>query len=92
MEFESVKDLNDREIQFLMREIDLDDLVIAMSGASGETRERIYANMGDRARSMLDEEIGYMGDVPQAESEAAHLRIARLMLQLMAEGMITTRT
>ena len=41
---------------------------------------------------MLDEEIGYMGDVPRAESEAAHLRIARQMLQPMAEGMIATRT
>ena len=92
LDFEQIKDLSDREIQTLLREVDQKDLVIALKSASREVQERILGNMSERVRTFISEEMAYLGDIPQVESETVQHRIVKQMLQLAAEGMITIRT
>ena len=60
LDFDSLADLNDQQIQLLLREIDQRDLVIALKGASPAVREKILSNMSERIRVFISEEMSFM--------------------------------
>ncbi len=55
--FEALCDFGDREIQCWLRECQSEDLVIFMKACSATLRERILANMSQRAAAMLRNDL-----------------------------------
>ncbi len=86
--FENLMDVDDRGIQVILREVQGDQLVIALKGAAPEMREKIFKNMSSRAAEMLREDLEARGPVRLSEVEAAQKEILKTARRLSEEGQI----
>jgi flagellar motor switch protein FliG len=80
--FDNLRDVDDRGIQALLREVSSDLLIIALKGADTELQEKIFANMSKRAAELLRDDLETKGPVKLSEVEGAQkeiLTIARRM-------------
>ena len=59
--FDDVIKLDDRAMQRILRDINKADLALALKGAPEHLKERVYANLSERARENLKEEIDILG-------------------------------
>jgi len=84
--FEDVLLVNDKGIQSVLKEIDNDDLALALKTASEPLREKIFQNMSARAASLIGEEMEYMGPVRVSDVEAAQQRIVDVVRRLEEAG------
>jgi len=84
--FQDILLVNDRGIQRILGEIDKKDLAVALSGADTEVKEKIYANMSDRAQELLKAELLYTGPQRVQEVQAAQMRIVEIIKQLVETG------
>lgn len=64
--------LSDREIQLVLREIDINRLAQALKGAPDELLARVMSNMGSRGAELLKEEIEFTA--PMTEDEVREAR------------------
>jgi len=87
--FEDLINLQDKDIQKILREIDRKDLTYALKTADEELSNKIFANMSERATELLKEELQYMGMVKLKEVEAAQARIIDIVKQLEESGDIS---
>jgi len=59
--FDDLVKLDDRSMQRLLRDVNKQDLTLALKGATQKLRETIYRNMSERARENLREELELLG-------------------------------
>jgi flagellar motor switch protein FliG len=86
--FENLLDIDDRGIQTILREVQSDSLVVALKGAAPELREKIFANMSQRAAEMLREDLDSRGPVRLSEVEAEQKEILKIVRRLAEEGQL----
>lgn len=86
--FEDVLKLDDRSVQLVLREINTQDLAIALKGASEELKEKIFNNMSKRAQQLLKDEIEFMGPVRVKDVEEAQQKIINVIRRLEEAGEI----
>ncbi|GAB6163469.1 flagellar motor switch protein FliG [Desulfothermus naphthae] len=86
--FEDIKNLDDRSIRELLKEISNEDLTLALKGASDELKEKFFSNLSERAATMIKEDLEIMGPVRLSDVEQAQRNIVRIVRQLEAEGRI----
>ncbi|MBI5781099.1 MAG: flagellar motor switch protein FliG [Rhodocyclales bacterium] len=86
--FENLIDMDDRSLQTVLREVQNDQLVIALKGASQQLREKIFKNMSQRAAEMLREDLEAKGPVRVSEVEAAQKEILKIVRRLAEEGQV----
>ena len=86
--FEDIKSLDARAIREMLKEISNDDLILALKGASPDLQELFYANMSERAATMIKEDLEIMGPTKIADVEAAQQNIVKTVRRLEAEGRI----
>jgi len=86
--FENLLDVDDRGIQVVLREVQSDQLVVALKGAAPEMREKIFKNMSSRAAEMLKEDLESKGPVRLSEVETAQKEILKIARRLSEEGQI----
>lgn len=86
--FEDIVKLDDRSIQRLLREIETKDLAMALKGANGEVKDKIYKNMSERASAMLKDDMDYMGPVRAREVQECQTKIVAVIRALEATGEI----
>ena len=84
--FEDLLDLDDRGMQRLIREIVVDNLVIALKGVDDAVREKFFSNMSSRAADMLKEDIEAKGPVKLSEVELAQKEVLSVATRLADEG------
>ncbi len=90
--FENMSLLDDRSIQRVLREVEVKDLGIALKGASEELRQRIFANMSERAAQMLEEDMASIGPLRLRNVEEAQGRIVQVIRRLDdAEEIVISR-
>lgn len=89
--FEDLLDLDDRNLQILLRSVDQNLLVSALKGASQTLQDKILRNLSQRAGEMLREEIEARGPMRLAEVEAAKKEILTAAVGLEKEGKIVLR-
>jgi flagellar motor switch protein FliG len=90
--FENITMLDDRSIQRVLREVDIKDLSMAMRGSSEDVRQRIFANMSERAVQMLQEDMASSGPVRLRNVEEAQSRIVNTIRRLEdAEEIVIAR-
>lgn len=86
--FDDIIYVDDRGIQRMLREVDKKDLALALKVVDEKLKAKILANMSERARDLLKEELEYMGPVRLKEVEAAQARIVAIVKQLEEAGEI----
>lgn len=86
--FEDIIQLDDRSIQRVLKEIDSQDLTLALKAVSEDVKSRILQNMSQRAADMVLEEMEFMGPVRLSEVENAQRKIIEVILRLDEENEI----
>jgi len=86
--FEDLLKLDDRTIQLVLKEVDSKDLALALRGASDDVKERILANMSERAAEMLREEMEFMPPQRRRVIEEAQTKIVAVVRRLEDSGAI----
>jgi flagellar motor switch protein FliG len=90
--FEDIVKLDDRSVQVLLKEVDQKDLALALRGVSEEVRDKVVANMSQRAAEMLLEEIEYQPPQLRRVVEEAQGRIvAKVRALEEAEAIVIGR-
>jgi len=86
--FEDIVTLDNMSIQRVLRELDNDNIALALKGASEEVKNRIFKNLSKRAGEILRETIEYMGPVRLRDVEEAQQRIVEVIRRLDESGEI----
>jgi len=86
--FEDILLVNDKGIQAVLKEIDHDELALALKTASDDMKEKIFSNMSERAAVLIKEEMEYMGPVRLSDVESAQQRIVDVVRRLEDAGEI----
>lgn len=73
--FDNLKDVDDRGIQSLLREVSSDVLVVALKGAEEDLKEKIFKNMSKRAAELLRDDLDTKPPMRLADVEAAQKEI-----------------
>jgi flagellar motor switch protein FliG len=76
-------------VQQVLRGIDVTVLSVAMRGSTESVTEVIRANMSERNREILDDEIKNSPPVRMSQVEEARAQIVRAIRDLEAQGTIT---
>ncbi len=80
--------LSPQGIQVLLRNVDKEQLPIALKGATPEIRNLFLQSLSERASRMLSDEIASLGPVKLRDVEAAQAIIANVAKELAATGEI----
>jgi len=83
--FEDIVKLSDAAVQRIVKEVDSKTLALALKASSTELKEKLYANMSERAAEMLKDELNYLGPVRVRDVEASQKRILDV-LHLLEES------
>lgn len=89
--FADIVKLESRDVQQVLRGVDVTTLAVAMKGSPIATRDVIRANLSERNLEMLDEESEVLGSVRLSRVEEARAEIVRAIRDLEAEGQITVQ-
>jgi len=87
--FEDLIGIQDKDLQKVLREIDRKDLTLSLKITDEKLKDKIFANMSERAAELLKEELEYMGMVKLKEVEAAQARIIDVVKSLEESGEIS---
>lgn len=86
--FEDIVTLDNRAIQRVIREVENDDLRLALKVASEEVQEVVFSNMSSRMAETFKEEMEFMGPVRLKDVEEAQTRIVASIRRLEEVGEI----
>lgn len=84
--FEDIVSLDNRSIQRVIRDVDNNDLQLALKVASEEVKDVIFKNMSKRMAETFQEEMEYMGPVRLRDVEDAQTRIVNTIRRLEELG------
>lgn len=86
--FDNLNEVDDRSIQTLMREIQTDQLQLALKGADDGLKEKFLNNMSQRAAEMMRDDLEAMGPVRLSDVESAQKAILATARNLAEKGEI----
>ena len=84
--FEDILLVDDKGIQSVLKEVDNDELCLALKTASEELQQKIFTNMSSRAAEVIQEDMEFMGPVRLSDVEAAQQRIVDIVRRLEDAG------
>ncbi len=87
--FNNLLDIDDRGMQTLLRDVQSEQLIIALKGADDAIKEKIFGNMSSRAADMMREDLEAKGPVKLKEVEDAQIEILTVATRLADAGDIT---
>lgn len=86
--FENLKEVDDRGIQALLREVSSDVLILALKGADEVLQDKIFNNMSKRAAELLRDDLDAKGPVKVSEVEGAQKEILTIARRMADAGEI----
>jgi len=86
--FDNLIDVDDRGLQEILRQVQGDQLLLALKGCDEALKQKIYKNMSQRAAEMLRDDLEAKGPVRLAHVEAAQKEILAVARKLAEEGTI----
>ncbi|MDP4911843.1 MAG: flagellar motor switch protein FliG [SAR86 cluster bacterium] len=84
--FSNLSALENRSIQVLMRNVDSDELMVALKGADELVKDKFMDNMSQRAKVMFLDEMEAKGPIRITDVEEAQKTIMRLARKLSDAG------
>ncbi|HEY8749936.1 MAG TPA: flagellar motor switch protein FliG [Tepidisphaeraceae bacterium] len=86
--FEDILLVNDKGIQSVLKEVENEELSLALKTASQELKDKILKNMSERASQLIQEDMQYMGPVRVSDVESAQQKIVDVVRRLEDAGEI----
>jgi len=86
--FEDLSKLDPGGVQTLLRNVDKDQLALALKGASDSLREMFFSNMSERAAKIMREDMENMGPVRLRDVDQAQMAMVQVAKDLAAKGEI----
>ena len=86
--FEDILSLDDRSIQRVLRDVDNNDLAIALKGSNEDVQNIIFNNLSKRLAVMIKEDMDFMGPVRLKDVEEAQQKIVNIIRKLEDSGEI----
>ena len=86
--FEDILLLDDRAIQRVLREVDNNDMAVALKVANEDVKNAIFNNMSKRLAVMIQEDMEFMGPVRMKDVEEAQQKIVNIIRKLEDTGEI----
>lgn len=86
--FEDILTLDNRAIQTVLREVDNNELAIALKNANEDVQNCIFNNLSSRLATMIREDMEYMGPVRLKDVEEAQQKIVNIIRKLEDTGEI----
>ncbi len=86
--FDNLKEVDDRGIQMLLREVSSEVLIVALKGADNELQDKIFSNMSKRAAELLRDDLEVKGPVRLSEVETAQKEILTIARRMADAGEI----
>ena len=80
--FEDILSLDDKSIQRVLREVDNNELAVALKGANEEVQNIIFNNLSKRLATMIREDMEFMGPVRLKDVEEAQQKIVNIIRKL----------
>jgi flagellar motor switch protein FliG len=84
--FDNLLDIDDRGMQTILRDVQGDNLIIALKGADEAIREKVFKNMSSRAAEALRDDLESRGPVRLSEVEAAQKEVLKVVRKLADSG------
>jgi flagellar motor switch protein FliG len=84
--FDNLIEVDDRGMQELLRQVQSEQLLLALKGADEELKSKIFRNMSQRAAEMLKDDLEARGPVRLAAVEAAQKEILAVARKMADEG------
>jgi flagellar motor switch protein FliG len=89
--FNQIPQLDDRGLQLLVKEIDHQELVLALKGAGAEVKEALLRNMSKGKVKLVEEDLAALPRTARSEVEAAQKRIIQKIDELRTAGALLTK-
>ena len=86
--FDDLAGVDPQGIQVLLRQVEKDQLALALKGASDELKELFFANMSERAGKMMKEDMDAMGAVRLTDVDEAQAGVVGVAKALSDAGEI----
>ncbi|MDE7327572.1 MAG: flagellar motor switch protein FliG [Lachnospiraceae bacterium] len=86
--FEDILTLDDRSIQRVLREVDNNELAVALKASTEEVQTAIFNNLSKRLVTMIREDMDFMGPVRMKDVEEAQQKIVNVIRKLEDSGEI----
>ena len=86
--FEDIIKLDDRAIIEILKNVDKNDLLIALKGAPQEIVDKFLNNMSKRAAQMFMEDMEVLGPMKKSEIEKARKKVIAVIKDLIEKGVI----
>ena len=80
--FEDILLLDNRAIQRVLRDVDNNDLAMALKGANEQVQNACLSNLSSRLAAMIKEDMEYMGPVRMKDVEEAQQKIVNIIRKL----------
>ncbi|WP_235933782.1 flagellar motor switch protein FliG [Agromyces humi] len=87
--FADIVRLEARDVQLVLRGIEIAVLAVAMKGSPEPVQEKIRSNLSERNRDLLGDELNTLGQVRASQVEEARAEVVRAIRSLEQEGQIT---
>ncbi len=86
--FEDIVQLDNRTIQQVLTEIEMNDLALALKGSTKEVQDLVFANISSRAQERIKEDMEFLGPVRVAQVQESQQRIVNVIRRLEDAGEI----
>jgi len=87
--FDNLLEIDDRGMQAILREVQSEQLIIALKGADDAIKEKIFSNMSSRAAEMMREDLEAKGPVRLKDVEDAQKEVLSVAKRLADAGEIS---
>ncbi|MBL0717050.1 MAG: hypothetical protein JJV89_03270 [Desulfosarcina sp.] len=84
--FDDLVLVDDRGLQSVLRNVETQELALALKAASEDVKEKIFKNMSERASDMLKEEIDSLGAVKMNDVSDAQQKITNIIQDKEGKG------
>jgi flagellar motor switch protein FliG len=80
--FEDILSLDDKSIQRVLREVENNELAVALKGSNEQVQTIIFNNLSKRLATMIKEDMDFMGPVRLKDVEEAQQKIVNVIRKL----------
>ena len=87
-DFENLAGIDDKSMQFLIRSLDNELIVVALKGADDSLSEKFFASMSQRAAANIKDEMEALGPMRLTDVQEAQKQVIAVARQLADEGQI----
>lgn len=90
--FEDITKLSNQAMQMVLKQVDQNDLTVALKGANDDVKDFIMGNISKRLQEMIADDLQVMGPVRKHDVEEAQQKIVNVIRNLEENGEIIIST